>query len=185
MNNVEIIDDFLPEDIHKNIYDAVFEGEIPVFYKFNTIPYEYGKENDLEEVSKELDKKLGITDIGHPFFTHMFFFDYKTSSDWDSVYGPILDKLDPLSIIRAKLNMNVPTKTEKSSGWHYDIDTKKEYRIMIYHINSNNGYTLFEDGTKIESVANRAITFPGKYIHTGISNTDGLLRSFMNFNYVE
>ena len=50
-------------------------------------------------------------------------------------------------------------------------------------MNTNNGYTLFENGTKIESVANRMITFPTNMKHTGTSCTDENTRVVINFNY--
>ena len=50
-------------------------------------------------------------------------------------------------------------------------------------MNTNNGYTIFEDGTKVESVANRMITFPANLKHTGTSCTDQQVRIVINFDY--
>ena len=52
-------------------------------------------------------------------------------------------------------------------------------------MNTNNGYTKFEDGTKVESVANRLVTFPASMMHTGTSCTDKKIRIVINFNYME
>ena len=35
----------------------------------------------------------------------------------------------------------------------------------IYYINTNNGYTKLEDGTKVMSVANRLLLFDGSTSH--------------------
>jgi hypothetical protein len=51
-------------------------------------------------------------------------------------------------------------------------------------MNTCNGYTLFEDGTKVESVANRIVTFPNSMKHTGTTTTDSEYRMVINFNYV-
>ena len=50
-------------------------------------------------------------------------------------------------------------------------------------MNTNDGYTEFEDGTKVESVANRLVTFPANLKHTGTSCTDEKTRIVINFNY--
>ena len=51
-------------------------------------------------------------------------------------------------------------------------------------MNTNNGYTRFEDGTKVESVANRMVTFPNQMMHTGTTTTDSEYRLVINLNYV-
>ena len=52
-----------------------------------------------------------------------------------------------------------------------------------YYVNSNNGYTLFEDGTRVESVANRYLRLSGDLRHTGTSCSDEDRRVLINFNY--
>ena len=51
-------------------------------------------------------------------------------------------------------------------------------------MNTNNGYTEFEDGTKVESVANRFVSFPEKMKHRGTSCTDKKTRIVININYL-
>ena len=53
----------------------------------------------------------------------------------------------------------------------------------IYYVNSNNGYTEFEDGTKVDSVRNRLVTFPSSMKHRGVSQTDTRTRMVINFNW--
>ena len=59
----------------------------------------------------------------------------------------------------------------------------KQSSTSIFYVNTNNGYTKFEDGTKVESVANRMVTFPSNMKHTGTSCTDERIRVVINFNY--
>ena len=59
----------------------------------------------------------------------------------------------------------------------------KQWTTSIFYVNTNNGYTEFEDGTKIESVANRMVTFPTNLKHRGTSCTDEKIRVVINFNY--
>ena len=62
-------------------------------------------------------------------------------------------------------------------------EKQKQWKTSIFYVNTNNGYTLFEDGTKVESVANRMLTFPTNMKHTGTSCTDSQTRIVINFNY--
>ena len=84
----------------------------------------------------------------------------------------------------------------KSVGWlqmplvffHIDLSfmdhgRMSEWRTGILYLNTNNGYTLFEDGTKIESVANRFISFPSAMSHKGTTCSDENKRIILNFNY--
>ena len=59
----------------------------------------------------------------------------------------------------------------------------KQWTTSIFYINTNNGYTKFENGEKVESVANRMVTFSTNLKHTGTSCTDERTRVVINFNY--
>ena len=59
----------------------------------------------------------------------------------------------------------------------------KQSTTSIFYMNTNNGYTKFEDGTKIESVANRLVSFPSNMKHKGTSCTDEKTRVVINFNH--
>ena len=52
-------------------------------------------------------------------------------------------------------------------------------------MNTNNGYTTFKDGTKVDSVANRMIIFDSELDHTGTTCTDQKSRVIINFNFLE
>ena len=54
---------------------------------------------------------------------------------------------------------------------------------MLYSINTNNGFTLFENGDKVLSKENRAIIFDGKIKHKSVSQTDKKVRINININY--
>ena len=53
----------------------------------------------------------------------------------------------------------------------------------IYYLNTNNGFTKFENGDKVNSVANRMVIFDSNLKHTGTSCTDAHARMLINFNY--
>ena len=66
-------------------------------------------------------------------------------------------------------------------GFH--IDYTYSHKGAIFSINSNNGYTILEDGTKIESVENRLVSFPAEMRHSGTTCTDEQARVVINLNY--
>jgi len=123
-------------------------------------------------------------------FTHSFYRNNCPSSDHYEKLWPIYEKLNENKIILARVKANLLTKTPKivKNSYHIDLDSLNKQKLKqvttsIYYINSNNGYTEFEDGTKIESVANRMLSFPAYLQHRGTSCTDEKRRVIINFNY--
>ena len=94
-------------------------------------------------------------------------------------------KIDPKCILRVKANLQMRTTEIIENGFHWDYpaDNYAGAKTSIFYINSNDGYTEFEDGTRIESVANRLITFPLNMKHRGTTCTDKPFRLVINFNY--
>ena len=86
-------------------------------------------------------------------------------------------------LIRIKANCNPRSDRIIKHGFH--IDTTTKCTTAIFYVNSNNGYTEFEDGTKVESIENRFVTFPSHLQHTGTTCTDQKRRIVINFNYYE
>tara|TARA_B100000214_G_C23693380_1_gene501893 strand:+ start:102 stop:623 length:522 start_codon:yes stop_codon:yes gene_type:complete len=83
---------------------------------------------------------------------------------------------------RIKGNLNPRTSSIIKHGFHIDYDNK-HMKASIFYLNTNDGYTEFEDGTKIESIANRLVTFPANLKHTGTTCTNIPFRVVINFNY--
>ena len=88
---------------------------------------------------------------------------------------------------RVKANLQVAQKDVIYGGFHYDLTEKgivdKNLFIAIYYVNSNNGYTEFEDGTKIDSIADRLVIFKNDIKHRGVSQTNTKQRIVINFNF--
>ena len=49
-------------------------------------------------------------------------------------------------------------------------------------MNTNNGFTLFENGEKVKSVANRLMIFDGLEKHCSVVQTDETARYIININ---
>ncbi len=65
----------------------------------------------------------------------------------------------------------------------YHLDNQSSTLAAIYYINTNDGYTNFKEGGKINSVANRLVLFNTDEYHTGATCTDEKVRVLINFNY--
>ena len=121
-------------------------------------------------------------------FTHSFFLDCNRNSEYFPILNPILSKIQPISIWRIKANLRTRTSDIFESTFHVDMqelseEKLKQWTTSIFYVNTNNGYTEFEDGTKVESVANRLVSFPANLKHYGTSCTDEKTRIVINFNY--
>ena len=120
-------------------------------------------------------------------FTHMFYFNGISTSPYMEKLAPILKIITPISLWRIKANLLTRTPEIVENAFHTDItqseEKLKQFTTSIFYINTNNGYTKFEDGTKVESVANRLVTFPANMKHKGTSCTDEKRRIVINFNY--
>ena len=121
-------------------------------------------------------------------FVHTFYHTPAPRSRYFENLNPIFEILNPVSLWRIKTNLLTRTSNIVENSFHVDnlgISEEKlnQWTTSIFYINTNNGYTKFEDGTKVESVANRMVTFPSNMKHTGTSCTDENTRVVINFNY--
>ena len=99
-----------------------------------------------------------------------------------------MEKIKAVSLWRIKANLLTRTPNIVENSFHVDMtklpeEKLKQWTTAIFYVNTNNGYTEFEDGTKVESVANRMVTFPANLKHRGTSCTDEKTRVVINFNY--
>lgn len=131
--------------------------------------------------------KDGQTD--RPQFIHGFYRDNQPDyhNDINSIY-PILNILQPISIFRIKMNRITRTPDIMTNTFHQDMygltdEKMKQWTTAIFYVNSNDGYTEFEDGTKVESVENRLVSFSSDTMHRGTSTTNEDARVIINFNY--
>lgn len=130
----------------------------------------------------------GINFIGDKFFqfVHNFYQNHSIHSDFYPVVEPLVKKINPLSLLRIKANLITRTEKIIEHGMHIDQLVKKNNMIKtaIFYCNTNDGYSLFKDGTKIKSIKNRIVIFNNDIYHTGTTCTDKKIRSVINFNFI-
>ena len=84
-------------------------------------------------------------------------------------------------VIASTFTANIVGPGAPAGGLH--IDYPYLHKIAVLYINSCDGYTKFEDGTKIDSIANRMLIFDGDTMHTSSTTTNEIARCNINFNY--
>jgi len=165
----KIIDNVLSEEIYTITRNNFLEySTFPWYYSTSKVsPYESFHLNNYQ-------------------FAHMFYSEYSVKSDSFQIILPIVKYLNPESLVRIKANLMPRTEFRHVFDYHTDTKIKSSGRkTAIYYVNSNNGVTILEDGTEIESIENRLVIFDQKISHTGTTCTDEKVRCLINFNYIE
>lgn len=113
---------------------------------------------------------------------HWFYPQKGDFKDYFEVFKIISDQLGVKELIRMKLNCNYPTDKIIEHGFH--IDTSEDSKTSIFYLNTNDGYTKFEDsGEIVKSVENRMITFDSSRRHSGSTCTNEYNRLVLNINW--
>ena len=166
----KIIDNFLSSDVYKELHDILLpiNEAIPMnktapWLCFDSIGTEKGEED-----------KMLIS------FVHMIYAHQPVSFLHDKLI-PHITKLNIKSLIRMKGNMYPRTETQKEHGMHTDFEFP--HKAAILSINTCDGYTKLEDGTKIDSVENRMLIFDASKDHCSSTCTDQPVRVNININY--
>ena len=64
---------------------------------------------------------------------------------------------------------------------HFDLSFP--HKGAIFYVNTNDGFTVLEDGTEIKSIENRVLLFDPSTKHHSTTCTDKKVRITINFNY--
>ena len=163
-----IVDNFLDKQYFQNLQNILFGEEFCWFF-LDGIDYRGEEGSKFQFFHNFYDNKRGLN-----------------SNRYEMLDG-ILNKIGPNEIFRIKANLLTRTPEIVPNTFHTDIQGNWgviPYITSILYMNTNNGYTEFEDGTKVESVANRFISFPEDTKHRGTSCTDEKIRVVINFNYL-
>ena len=164
MVNHEVIDNFLPQEEFKKLQDLVLGRWFPWYWNPNINDEHIEKENDTSS-----------------YFVHYCFGENTVHSYTYDDFQPLIKKINPKALIRLKVNCYPATKELEIHQPH--IDYEYPHKGCIFYFNTCNGYTILEDGTRIESVANRALFFDASRLHSSTSTTNAKARFNVNMNY--
>ena len=178
---ITVVDNFLPDYLFTKLSKYLLS---------NRIFWVYGK----QKVYKE-DDDLENYQMVHSFQNAI---DAQQSNDLPKLKF-FMNKLNIQGLCRINANLEgYRGKQQYPSGFHVDLEKEfiptitnegfvhksiNEMTTGIYYVNTCNGYTEFEDGTIVNSVGNRFVSFPANTKHRGVSQTDTKARVVINFNY--
>tara|TARA_Y100001973_G_scaffold90006_1_gene136996 strand:- start:253 stop:759 length:507 start_codon:yes stop_codon:yes gene_type:complete len=162
----EVIDNLLPKDYFNELKEIVMSDEISWFWNKNINRFHKHNEDDFTS-----------------YFTHNLF-NMKLSyiySEYYKHFHRFWSYLNMRALMRMKLNLYPRTDTIEIHEPHIDYDD--DHKGCIFSFNTCDGFTKLEDGTKIESVENRALLFNPSKIHSSSSTTNDKARVNININY--
>ena len=162
---MKIIDDFLPTSDFQIVRDYLFSDS-----------FTWNLSNTIANKRQGLDQ--------YQFFHTFFDVANPSLQNYSNFLTPLLNKLQPKYLLRIKANLRPRTTTAVLSDYHVDMSANQQ--TAIFYLNTNNGYTKFQDNTlqDVPSVANRLLTFYGGLKHCGASATDSNYRILLNINYI-
>ena len=157
---VKINDNYLEEDDYKTLKSIMESDEFPWFYNS--------------------EKVIGDKGLFKSQLVHIFYKDNYVNSKFFSYLDPIIKKLNSLSLIHIKANLNPISHQLVKFSKH--IDQPFKCKAALYYLNDNNGYTKIGN-RKVESKGNRMVLFDAHQDHYGTNSTDCNNRMVINFNY--
>jgi hypothetical protein len=113
-------------------------------------------------------------------FQHLVF-EHRQLSPLYEMFEPVWKAFDIKSLMRIKCNCYPATEKLITHPAHQDYPF--EHKGAIIYINDNDGYTILNDGTKVESKANRVLFFDASKMHSSTNCTNAKARFNINVNY--
>ena len=172
---ITVQDNFLDKDYFRYLKSLVFSPEFtwnmsviigPLPENNSFIKNDHQPEDDLQ-------------------FIHVAYADHNILSDFYNRLGPMFRDMQLYNCMKIKINMLPRQEKIIEHGMHVDYPEAPLGNLTsVFYFNTNNGYTKFATGEKVESVENRLVTFPVHIPHTGSTNTcDARGRCVMNINW--
>lgn len=171
MNNLiegrdyKIVDNFFDEHYFKELQDAVIHNRDEQF------PWHFVEH--INSNHTEQDNEC--------YFEHVAYL-REPRSQLYYLLQDLWSYFEMKALIRIKANCYPSKESLITHAPHSDLDF--EHRGAIIYLNTNNGLTILEDGTKIESVANRVLFFDASKEHSSTNCTNAKARFNINVNYL-
>jgi hypothetical protein len=158
----EIIDNFLPKEDFIKLKDTILHYNFPWFFQ-----------NQINHLHSLKDTSF--------YFTHVIYVDEQNSNHYKLMKDLFFHRLKMKALIRIKVNLYPHTSKISVNKKHVDMNFK--HKAALFSINTCNGFTTLEDGTKINSIENRMLLFDASKVHASSTCSDKKARFNINFNY--
>jgi hypothetical protein len=165
MSDIEIIDNFLPQEEWQQINDLFFVNQAPKFWQY------------VPRINNESDPAENFQ-----FCHYVYHQSIPLSEYFDRIHFLFAPRLNVRTWSRIKFNLITRSQENTLHGWHTD-EIRGVDNVAIYYINTTNGNTVFKNGKEVDCVANRLVKFPGHLEHSSKNQTDENARIVLNFNW--
>ena len=159
--DLKIVKNYLDNEIYYILNKEINSDYFPLYYT-NNVSYRHKKDSFM--------------------FNHIFYNNGVNSSFFEKIVLPLIKPLNVKNLIRAKLNFYTNQKHQIKHVYH--TDSEEDHKVALYSLNTNNGYTEFENGPIVKSVANQLCVFDGKLKHRSVTQTDKDSRINININFI-
>lgn len=159
----KVIDNFFL-DKEFEAYNVLLDGSVPMRY------------------NPQVSNKHKTRHDGFYFYHSLYKLDSPESDLYETLCYPLLNKLNYVTPLTARVNWFPQTSEVYEHGVHVDSNIK--HKVMLFYVNDNDGYTRIAKDTVIESKANRALIFDGNIPHNSSTATDVHLRCNININFL-
>ena len=183
MQRQRVVDNFLPEEEFERMQEQICGDQCFPWYLNHA---------KVMHVARMIDPELQKKEIYNWQMVHKFYEGGRPQSQqWDMIL-PLINRIQPRALIRIKGNLNHHTDNLIEYDYHTDCGEYSEFgqdnvfegaTTAVFYLNDNDGYTFFNDGTRVSSKANRIVFFPVNTPHAGTSTTDTKFRFVLNLNY--
>ena len=174
--NIRVEDNFLPSDWCQEVYNTMshIPGQIAYFpWYCSEILY---RNND--------NSQLNCSPLKNIHFTHNFYNYGESCSDFGHLIQPLIDKINPDVLYRAKANLTLYEEQTLKHGYHTD-EAFNGFTSILY-LNTCDGSTSFkveEELTEVDAVQGRLVTFDNRIMHSGSTTSNTNLRLVFVLNY--
>ena len=185
----EIIDNALDVESFDNLQAWISSNTFP-WYHYENVAYDEDKESHRIHQYEDKERlnliKAPLTKSQKDYnfaLGHMIYNDGKMwcgQETWD-IISPLLRLAKVEELIRAKVNYY--PKTSEIVHHKDHTDWRFEHKGALFYLNDCDGLTVLEDGTEVESVANRLLLFDSSKPHHSTTTTNADRRLNINLNY--
>jgi len=163
---MQVTEDFLQEEYYDHLNEIITSTQFP--WMFQKRVANIGE--DPEE------------DLNHYYFVHSLFFQNKIESPLYDDFLYLFQSLNVQFLHRARVLMFVNQGEQYIHDRHVDHTTN--CKTALIYMNTNDGFTDFETGERVESVKNRLLLFDGSVPHSSSTPTNTKERLLLSVTYI-
>ena len=163
---MQVTEDFLQEEYYDHLNEIITSTQFP--WMFQKRVANIGE--DPEE------------DLNHYYFVHSLFFQNKVESPLYDDFLYLFQSLNVQFLHRARVLMFVNQGEQYVHDRHVDHTTN--CKTALIYMNTNDGFTDFETGERVESVKNQLLLFDGSIPHSSSTPTNTKERLLLSVTYI-